>query len=272
MSCNCLHPKIFVNPALPQLLATYRHYFFNGRWFDYSFDNSILFDKRFLRKFYKSKHSVNSDNIDNYFVVDDSGYKYPIYIQSKCGHCILCQNSSHNIYVSRLLAEAQCYNTRPWFVTLTYNDSHLPPSGVSVRDCQLFFKRLRINLSRKLNFNDKFRYFLCSEYGQDSKYSHRPHYHAIFFGLPAENNSQVWQTREIVRQSWQNGFIKVRLIDMTRPLEFSYTSKYLYKEQDVPSGMNQPFSLSSRRNGGIGASFFRKFRQDFLFDKPTNIH
>lgn len=78
--------------------------------------------------------------------------------------------------------EAACHEVNE-FVTLTYDDKHLPPGGNLVyRDFQLFMKRLR----------DRFacwdvdqaqwvpRFFMCGEYGEQKG---RPHYHAILFGL-----------------------------------------------------------------------------------------
>lgn len=63
------------------------------------------------------------------------------------------------------------------FVTLTYNDDHLPPGGTLVKsDFQLFMKRLRKKLSAR---SVQVRYFQCGEYGETTQ---RPHYHAILFG------------------------------------------------------------------------------------------
>lgn len=62
------------------------------------------------------------------------------------------------------------------FVTLTYDDAHLPADGsLSKRAVQLFFKRFRKELSPA-----SFRYFVAGEYGDHSR---RAHYHAIIFGF-----------------------------------------------------------------------------------------
>lgn len=268
---ECLHPKIFVNPALPQLLCTYKHYFLNGKWHTFIYDSKVLFQRSWLRTFYKLKHSVTFSNIDNYFVCDDNGYKYPIFLQTRCGHCILCTNSAHNIYASRLLAESQLYKVRPCFCTLTYNDCHLPSDGASVRDCQTFLKRFRINLQRKFNYHEKVRYFLCAEYGSDIRFSHRPHYHVIFFNLPIHTPSETWKVRELMRLSWSNGFVHFRPINMSKPYEFYYTSKYVNKDVVIPDGKNKTFFLSSRRNGGIGANFYKRFRDFFFRESPIEL-
>lgn len=61
------------------------------------------------------------------------------------------------------------------FVTLTYNDEHVPKDGgLVIGDLQRFFKRLRKRLSPA-----RIRYFACGEYGDQTR---RPHYHACVFG------------------------------------------------------------------------------------------
>lgn len=90
----------------------------------------------------------------------------------------------------RCMHEAKLYKQNS-FVTLTYNDKFLPPGGsVSLRDVQLFMKRLRFHKNavyeelgadeRKVFFPDgpKVRFFLGAEYGDENR---RPHYHALLF-------------------------------------------------------------------------------------------
>lgn len=62
--------------------------------------------------------------------------------------------------------EANC------FITLTYDEEHLPEDGSLVlRDWQLFAKKLRAGVGA-------FRFFHCGEYGDRKG---RPHYHAAIF-------------------------------------------------------------------------------------------
>lgn len=81
------------------------------------------------------------------------------------------------------------YHDSSYFVTLTYDDLHVPKSyypdpetgeahtsfTLCKRDFQLWMKRLRKKFS-----DDKIRFFACGEYGGQTK---RPHYHVIVFGL-----------------------------------------------------------------------------------------
>lgn len=83
----------------------------------------------------------------------------------------------------------QSYHSESWFLTLTYDDEHLPISHpvnpatgeiVSVhstlvkKDLQDFMKRLRFNSKQSI------RYFAAGEYGSQT---YRPHYHLLLFGL-----------------------------------------------------------------------------------------
>ena len=77
------------------------------------------------------------------------------------------------------------------FLTLTYNDEHLPIHGSLVKeDIQKFFKRLWWKID-----TEKLRYYVVGEYGTTCPYHEiencpkcgplqRPHYHAIVFGWP----------------------------------------------------------------------------------------
>lgn len=87
----------------------------------------------------------------------------------------------------RLLHEQKGYDTDCCFITLTYDEEHNPKTLVP-KDLQDFWKRLRKYSGLKL------RYFACGEYGSKTM---RPHYHAIVFGLP--NNDD---TRKLLVDCW----------------------------------------------------------------------
>lgn len=101
---------------------------------------------------------------------------HPMYLASveakvPCGWCVNCRQNKRQSWVYRLQAEAKEYPLS-LFVTLTYDDEHLPierigsdlfqtnVAVVSKRDVQLFMKRLR-----KKYEDYKMRYFVTSEYG-----------------------------------------------------------------------------------------------------------
>lgn len=112
------------------------------------------------------------------------------------------------------------------FVTLTFADEHLPPDmSVSVRDIQLFMKRLRKRTG-------KVRFFACAEYGDDNK---RPHYHLLLFGYDfpdrkpwSKTPSGHIQDRSAILESlWPFGFATVGSVT---PESAGYVARYAVKK------------------------------------------
>lgn len=118
------------------------------------------------------------------------------YVEVGCGRCMGCRLERSRQWANRCMLELQ-YHDSAYFVTLTYNEEHVPVSYYSdpetgeafpsytlrKRDFQLFMKRLRKRFS-----NDTIRFFACGEYGPETM---RPHYHAILFGLHLDD-LQPW--------------------------------------------------------------------------------
>lgn len=252
----CEHPKIILNPNLGQLIAKYHSYILFGKEYYSPFTYRSIFRLN-TKVFYECIDNVSHDNIDDHVVLDkDTGESYPIFLEVPCNHCDLCKNRKINSFVQRCRMESQLYDNYPWFCTLTYNENECPSDGVSVRHCQLFLKRLRINLLRAGHFNP-IRYVLVSEYG---KHTHRPHYHMIIYNLEPNIWCNYKYLKSIIETSWGYGFIQSRVIDPKDDKAFYYTAKYLRKDCDVPDGCNPTFILSSRKNGGIGAPFIDKIK------------
>jgi hypothetical protein len=104
-----------------------------------------------------------------------SPLKYEV-IMLPCGGCYGCRLERSRQWAVRCVHEAQLYGSNNCYITLTYDDDHLPANSTLVlRDFQLFMKRLR----RKFPDNG-IRFFHCGEYGEKRG---RPHYHAIIFGF-----------------------------------------------------------------------------------------
>lgn len=66
---------------------------------------------------------------------------------------------------------------------------------VCYEDVQKFIKRLRINLKRNYNYDKKFSYYACTEYGSRS---HRPHAHVLIFCPSSEEVT----FRGAIAKSW----------------------------------------------------------------------
>lgn len=114
----------------------------------------------------------------------------------RCGQCMSCRVSRTIEWTFRCMCELMYWNYAS-FVTLTYDDDHLPMDlGLHKWHYQDFLKRLR----RRIDFKIKF--FMCGEYGDSVVYPltglGRPHFHLIIFGL-----SPVVH-RDLIKSAWPN--------------------------------------------------------------------
>lgn len=148
------------------------------------------------------------------------------FVQIPCGKCIGCRLDYSKQWANRLMLEAQ-YHDDAYFVTLTYDDDHVPLSWyddpqtgealqamtLCKRDFQLFMKRLRKWQDGRVDkLADSFtgssiRFFASGEYGSKT---FRPHYHAIIFGLHLDDLvfwkynelGQAYYTSESLESIW----------------------------------------------------------------------
>jgi len=113
-----------------------------------------------------------------------------------CGECVGCRARAAKQWAQRCSHEAALHDVS-WFVTLTYSDDWLPSDrSLEPDSLQRFLKRLRkafpVCCARPgrddpeefysgCGSKGSFRFFACGEYGSLTL---RPHYHALFFGLP----------------------------------------------------------------------------------------
>lgn len=191
-----------------------------------------------------------------------------------CGHCIGCRLKYSRDWADRCMLEAQSHESN-YFLTLTYDDSHLPEcqEGSPVhplvkRDLQLFIKRLR-----KMFSDQKIRYFSAGEYGSKSM---RPHYHIILFGLKLDDlrlhhrdleNNWNYYISDSIYKLWPFG-IHI-LTDVTWET-CAYVARYVVKKQkgagaSIYDDYNFPpeFTLMSRKPG-IARDFFEE-NPDIVF-------
>lgn len=186
-----------------------------------------------------------------------------------CGRCIDCLKAKRNAWTIRLKSELKMYKTGH-FVTLTYNEEHLPWGDslptLDKRDLKTFIKRIRNFLGRGYTVhhstrglmkfppsNQKFKYFAQGEYG--SKFD-RPHYHVIFFGLPEKIDlliEECWK-----RENKQTGkFESLGHCHFGTATEASihYSAKYLLQLDHEWAGRQKPFLHVSK---GMGIAYVDK--------------
>lgn len=130
-----------------------------------------------------------------------------------CGRCLPCRVRKKREWVHRILLEASL-NADNSFVTLTYDDDHLPEDhNVSPADFRAFTDLFRY-------YHGPFRYFGVAEYGDEYG---RPHYHLVIFGLPAVDAS-----RELVHKAWKyQGLVQVDALTLERA---NYIAGYVVKK------------------------------------------
>jgi len=130
--------------------------------------------------------------------------------------------------------EAQMH-TQNCFITLTYNDDHLPSDqSLHHRDFQLFFKRLR-----KKYEHLKIRYYMAGEYGENYG---RPHFHACIFGWQPSDlkpwkktgDSQLYRSQELESLWVDNngnsiGFTSVGSVTFESA---AYVARYIMQKQN----------------------------------------
>lgn len=106
-----------------------------------------------------------------------------------CGKCIECCLRRASEWSLRLIHESK-FHEASCFLTLTYNDKHIPFAKYDYcytlykRHLQLFMKRLRKKFP-----SIKFRYYGCGEYGDTTA---RPHYHMILFGTDFSDDRELF--------------------------------------------------------------------------------
>lgn len=158
-----------------------------------------------------------------------------------CRKCVGCRLSKSREWANRILME-QLYHSESWFLTLTYDDEHLPrryaadiATGEVIdeaihgtlwkRDVQLFLKRLRFD-------GQSFRYYMAGEYGTKQM---RPHYHLIMFGLhlqdlkPLRRNfcGQQYWTSDYIDKFWDKGY---HILGKVSWQSAAYVARYTMKK------------------------------------------
>ena len=214
-----------------------------------------------------------------------------------CGHCSECRTSQAIGWSVRLRSEIDYYRIHKGFnigfLTLTYNDGHLPfipekffKAGeykpipcFHYPDVRKFFDCIRSWFWREKKLKSAFRFFLASEYGE--KY-HRPHYHALIMYHPSVDPytmynvcSDAWCGTEYVIPLNYKNFRKKRFeYGIIAPFESfvprdnyacgNYVAKYVCKDLAFYEVVNENFAhLSSDRK------MLKELRKFFPFHRQS---
>lgn len=189
-----------------------------------------------------------------------------------CGQCIGCRMAKGREWAMRCVHEAQMHDTS-CFVTLTYDEKHLPDDGgLHIKDWQLFAKRLRKKVGR-------FRFFMCGEYGDENL---RPHFHACLFGVDFISDRSLWKRERgndlfispTLGGVWQLGFSTIGSLTYESA---AYVARYVlkkvtgdqaashYERVDGETGevhQVRPEFVSMSRRPGLGSDWFDRYKGD----------
>lgn len=207
---------------------------------------------------YKLKFNYNQDD----------AARFPL-VRIPCGQCNGCLLQRSRVWANRCMLEAK-YHEENSFITITYDDQHVPRSFVvdpltgeahehltlRKRDWQLFMKRLRRRIEPA-----EIRFFACGEYGSKT---FRPHYHAVIFGysFPDKIYDPVRQNfrSSLLEDVWPFGRSSVGELTWESA---AYTARYCMKKNGgansrkdfVALNIEPEFVLMSRKPG-IGRDWY----------------
>lgn len=183
-----------------------------------------------------------------------------------CGRCLMCKRKHSRDWAIRCTNEARMHEDNV-FVTLTYNDEHLPVFGgvptLRPDDFVNFMKRLR-------KVKPGVRFLQAAEYGKFG----RPHHHVLLFGCTFSNPVKLKESgrytlyrSEELEALWTFGYSSFGVFGAGSAM---YVTQYALKKFGEPElpGRVAAYQTMSRRPG-LGRSYFDKYgreayRTDFL--------
>lgn len=185
-----------------------------------------------------------------------------------CGHCLDCLKKRQNEWYVRFWCEDK-YQKRlnsnfvTLFLTLTYDETHLPQSReIALNDFRAFIKKIR----RRQGY-ENVRFYAVTENGSQTG---RLHWHCLLFGFdPTLMDKPV---NKYFDNIWCKGF---NCTEYCTAKVFTYVSKYVTKDLDTFKNDTswKTISIASKRPS-LGMMFFsvKKWRdylhntQDFRFN------
>jgi hypothetical protein len=176
----------------------------------------------------------------------------------------------------RILHEASL-NLHNSFITLTYNDAHLPGTQpddngnydaegtLKLVDFQKFMKRLR------KKYPNRIRFYHCGEYVEKQR---RPHYHAVLFNhqfddlKPIPGKKNLYTSKKLLKL-WGKGHVSVGHVTFESA---AYVANYVQKKITGKNSQShyinkhgepiQPEYSTMSRNPGIARDWFDKYHED----------
>lgn len=196
-------------------------------------------------------------------------------VKVPCGQCMECRLEHARQWAVRCVNEMSLWSDRgSSFLTLTYDNKHLPEGSTLVKDdLQRFMKRLRHVTGPELRF------YACGEYGETFG---RPHYHVLLLNYAVKERKfhsrsargDPWYTSSELSKLWTCGHSLVG--DVTFE-SCAYVTSYVAgkitgKLAEAHYGGREPeFALMSRRPG-LGSGFFVKYSSQLMRDDSVVLN
>lgn len=217
-------------------------------------------------------------------------------IKLSCNQCSGCRLRRATDWAIRCVHEASLYGDENCFITLTFDDKHLPENlSLDHRDFQLFMKRLRRKCARgfyvdvgesSVFFQRKkgIRDYHAGEYGS---LLGRPHHHAIIFNFdfPDKVFFRIHQGNKLYRSKileelWPYGYSTIAEVNFNTA---AYVARYCMKKVTGKVAkehykrflinddgevlkeftLKPEYNTMSRRKG-IGQGWFEKYHADIF--------
>ena len=192
-----------------------------------------------------------------------------------CGQCVGCRLERSRQWAIRCVHEASLHKQN-CFITLTYAPEHLPhDNSLHYKDFQLFMKRLRKRFP-----NQRIRFYMCGEYGENFG---RPHFHACLFGFDfsdkrlfftSKHGDKVFRS-DALEELWPFGLCSIGEVTFKSA---AYVARYImkkvtgqrafahYHEVDADGvsleTMRTPEFTKMSLKPGIGSEWFDKYKSD----------
>lgn len=217
-------------------------------------------------------------------------------IQLPCRQCIGCKLNYSTEWAARCIHETKSHFYNCW-ITLTYDDEHLPYGGTLYRPHVTTFLRTTRKASTRIKNAGsiladrvgRLRYFYSGEYGEKKR---RPHYHLCLFGLQMSDLEYEKQTElghklytsKLARQLWPHGD---HIIGELTYETAAYTARYItkkitgqlaekhYETIDKTTGeiiQLQPEFSGMSTNPGIGHDWYEKYHKDVHRTETKHIY
>lgn len=187
-----------------------------------------------------------------------------------CGQCIGCRIDRAREWSVRCMHEAKMHE-KNCFVTLTYDDEHLPAKGSLDKD---IFRKFMYRLRKE--YGEGIRFFQCGEYGTKLG---RPHHHIIFFGFDFPDKEVIKRGKRYnlyiansLSRLWPFGY---HIIGDCNNQTVFYTARYCLKKVTGKAAESHyagkvPEYITMSLRPALGREFYEKYKTDlYPLDKAV---